>query len=235
MNLEEYRKKDQIYSKWRKVNKVVTWFNGVFSSVKRPWQSGANNRTILQKALEVYRNQKGVNFKFLHVWNILKLSKKMARVDDSETFTGGYSKRTKTSETTHSQSSDAHVGIDLNDKEPFEVLRVTRPMGKDRARRKGKVVASGSGCASGVIDQLTTKIDNLMSSLEQYSAVAQEKEKNCAMTILTRDTSGLTGREKEMTIKARRGREKIQYLGFVILSLWFRYLNFYVFLWFLVL
>ena len=100
----------------------------------------------------MYQNQKRANFKFLHNGNILKLSKKWQWFDDSEIFTGGSSKRTKTSETTHSQSSDAHVGIELNEEEPFEAQKVTRPMGRDQAKLKGKMAASGSGRALGHID-----------------------------------------------------------------------------------
>nr|KAJ0219145.1 hypothetical protein LSAT_V11C300126260 [Lactuca sativa] len=92
----------------------------------------------------------------------------------------------------HSQSFDVHVGIDLNDEDHFEVPRVTHPIGRDRTKRKEKAMESGPGCASGDIDQPTTKMENLKSSLDKYSAVAQEKEKKCAMMILTRGTSALT-------------------------------------------
>ena len=64
------------------------------------------------------------------------MPKKWQDIKSSETFMGGSSKRTKTSETTHSQSSDAYVGIDLNEEESFEVPRVTRLMIRDRVKRK---------------------------------------------------------------------------------------------------
>lgn len=52
----------------------------------------------------------------------MKESKKWQDIQTLESFTGG-SKRTKTSETTHSQSSDAYVGFDLNEDEPIEVFK----------------------------------------------------------------------------------------------------------------
>nr|KAJ0194235.1 hypothetical protein LSAT_V11C800423820 [Lactuca sativa] len=38
------------------------------------------------------------------------------------------------------QSSNAHVGIDLNDDEPYDILRPSRPMGRDKAKKKLKGV-----------------------------------------------------------------------------------------------
>lgn len=72
-------------------------------------------------------------------------------------------------------------------------------MWRDQAKRKGKATKNGSGD----IGHLTTKMDNLKLTLEQFLVVAQEKEKNRVMTILTRNTSKLIGREKEMMLKAK--------------------------------
>ena len=74
MNLGDYRKKDQVCSKWWNVNKVVTEFNGVFSSVKWQWH-GLNDETILPKALEMYQNKKGrrlIFYMFGTLWNCQK-------------------------------------------------------------------------------------------------------------------------------------------------------------------
>ncbi|XP_023730952.1 glutathione S-transferase T2-like [Lactuca sativa] len=134
MNCGDYRKKDQIYSKWRNVNKIGMEFNTTFSIEKRQWQSGENDEIMLQKALALYRSQKGTNFKFLHVWNVVKMSKKWQDTENSETFMSGSSKRTNTSKTTHNQSSDAHVGIDLNEEESIEVPIVIRLMSRDQTK-----------------------------------------------------------------------------------------------------
>lgn len=58
----DYRKNEQIYSKWRNINKVVMDFKVVFSLVKQKWKSGANDETILQKSLTLYGSQKGGEF-----------------------------------------------------------------------------------------------------------------------------------------------------------------------------
>lgn len=62
------------------------------------------------------------------------MSKKQQDIEGSEAFMGCSSKRTKTSKTTHSQSSNVHVEIGLNDDESIEVPRATRPMGRDQAK-----------------------------------------------------------------------------------------------------
>lgn len=55
----------------------------------------------------------------------------------------GASKKTKTSETTYSQSSDAQVRIYLNQDEPIEVRRTSHPMRRDQGKRKCKWIESG--------------------------------------------------------------------------------------------
>lgn len=76
MNREDYRKNDRIYSKRRNEN----------------GKYGENDELILQKALSFYRSQKGTTFKYLQVWNIMKLSKKWQDIKSLETFTDGSSK-----------------------------------------------------------------------------------------------------------------------------------------------
>lgn len=72
-------------------------------------------------------------------------------------------------------------------------------MGRDRAKRKGKAVLTSFGD----IDQLTAKKDNLKLSLDKYLEVTHEKEKTRVMFVLTRNISDLSGREREMRIKAK--------------------------------
>lgn len=71
--------KDQIYLKWWKINKVVMEFNVLFSTVKRQWQSGANDKTILQKALSLYGSKKGYNFQISSCLEYHEDVKKVAR------------------------------------------------------------------------------------------------------------------------------------------------------------
>lgn len=87
---------------------------------------------------------------------------------------GSCFKRTKTYETIHSQFSDAHVKIDLNKDEPIKVPRASFLMGRDQAKRKGK----GSASSSSDIEKMTSKMDELKATLEQYSSVAKDKEKS---------------------------------------------------------
>ncbi|KAL4582255.1 hypothetical protein LXL04_006799 [Taraxacum kok-saghyz] len=72
-------------------------------------------------------------------------------------FTGGVSKRSKTSSTTHSFSSNAHTDIDLNNAQQYE--GPVQHMGRDRAKRKLKGVA---GSSSG------TNVDQVMEKLSMY-------------------------------------------------------------------
>lgn len=72
-------------------------------------------------------------------------------------------------------------------------------------------------------------MDKFKWSLEQYLAVAQEKEKNRVMMILMRDTSALTGCEKEKAIKEKEeGTKNItsRFCYFILMVLLFIFLGF---------
>ena len=67
----------------------------------------------------------------------------------------GMSKQIKTSESTHSQSSDTHIEIDLNNDDPYEVP--TRPMGRDKSKRKLK----GAQNSSNEVEEMSNEIHGL--------------------------------------------------------------------------
>lgn len=69
---------------------------------------------IIIKTQKLYRKEKNGVFKYDEFWNIVNDSEKWIQVNTSEDFTIGGSERTKTSKTTHSQSCDGHVGVELN-------------------------------------------------------------------------------------------------------------------------
>lgn len=70
-------------------------------------------------------------------------TKKWLKQYTLEDFTGS-SKITNTSENSRIQSLDAHIGIERNDDEPYDIPMPSRPMRRDKAKRKLKGVEGSS-------------------------------------------------------------------------------------------
>lgn len=102
----------------------------------------------------------------------MKDSEKWKDIKTSKLYTCG-SKRTKTFETTHNQSLDAHIEVDLNEDEPIAVPIPILSHGKRQSKTKCKWIASSSSD----VDKTTTKVDNLKTTSKQYLSIAKEKEK----------------------------------------------------------
>ena len=74
----------------------------------------------------------------------------------------GMSKQIKTSESTHSQSSDTHIEIDLNNDDPYEAP--TRPMGRDITKRKLK----GAQSSLSEVEEIMSDIKGLDAKLDGF-------------------------------------------------------------------
>ncbi|KAL4584246.1 hypothetical protein LXL04_008841 [Taraxacum kok-saghyz] len=56
----------------------------------------------------------------MELWEMVREHHKWKALESADDFTGGLAKRSKTSSTTHSFSSDSHTGIDLNYAHQYE-------------------------------------------------------------------------------------------------------------------
>ncbi|GJT93138.1 glutathione S-transferase T3-like protein [Tanacetum coccineum] len=145
----------------------VSQFCEIYNSVKDRHQSGACDNTIYQEAEIEYRTIYRSAFALTECWKILKDHSKWRKFEMPKFLKSKKtsSKKSRTSETTSQGNSDsAHIGVDLNDEaadsEDVEVQEV-RPMGRDRAKKKGS--SSGARSESSVagdpslVDALVTK------------------------------------------------------------------------------
>jgi len=97
---------------------------------------------------------------------------------------------------THSQSSDAHTSLNVND-ELYEIPRC--PMGVDQAKRKRKGVhqtSSANMMMNECLDRLNENIDKLC---EAYA----KRNKMKALSLLMKDVSMLPDRERVVALKIK--------------------------------
>ncbi|KAL4588321.1 hypothetical protein LXL04_001205 [Taraxacum kok-saghyz] len=115
------------------------------------------------------------------------------------------SKRSKTSSTTHSYSSDAHTGtgIDLNAQQYEEPVR---HMGRNRAKRKLKGVAGSSSDTN--ITEVIGKLDKYDATLQNIAEAKMLKEQHRAMDLILRDDSHLDEENRSWLAKAKANVRK---------------------------
>lgn len=124
------RKTNVLKSHYYRINPQVNDFNQGFIRLKNEHHSGWSDDQVMEKAREVYYSVHKSQFKYEHVWRMVK---------DEPKWRGGSSinlsgKRAKTSASgTYTSSTDIHASINTNDVE-VEV----RPIGTKTAKRKGK-------------------------------------------------------------------------------------------------
>ncbi|XP_023748851.1 uncharacterized protein LOC111897119 [Lactuca sativa] len=141
MNLEPYRNKHQVYSKWGKINKNFMLFNDLYN-MKRQWKNCESDEVILEKAFNIYQKEQKNTFKFFEVWNLLKGNKKWQNLKTSDEHINNGSKQSRTSESEHT-SSDARVGFDLNKDESVQVSPPpTNGKGQNKKQRQRKSIES---------------------------------------------------------------------------------------------
>ena len=236
-NGDDYRDTEVISAKWRKMRPVIAAFNQIFTRVSNSRQSGADDATLQTLAQEEYRGTYGGGqaFKYLAIWQVLRLSSKFNIVIDLDTFAHlgqPSAKRSKTSSSAEQQSqgSDARCNINLNDieedaeEEPREVdprQQLQRPIGRDRAKKAAQSSSSGGRVDyTDTIQQMTTRLDGLLQTnqerLNHKKEIAQKRlelkqsrQQQRDFQFLTTDTSHLTGPELAMALQMKQQiREK---------------------------
>lgn len=121
--------------------------------------STENDQQFFKMALKIYFVDPKNSFKFIDVWRFLSASLK--RIKEYEEEQGG-EKRTKVSKTNYTTSSNANFGVDLNKMGELKLEKTVRPMGRNRAKKKG-FLSNALGVGSG------SDIQKVASSLKFYN------------------------------------------------------------------
>ena len=100
-------------------------FNGIYMNATRNPHNGANEVDVLAKVCQIYKEKASKTFANETFWGVVKNKPKWLALKSADDFTG-ISKRTRTSEPTHNQSSDVYIVIDLNNEYPYKAP--IRPM-----------------------------------------------------------------------------------------------------------
>ncbi|KAJ0429098.1 putative glutathione transferase [Helianthus annuus] len=128
---------DSVSGKWRKMNKCVNDFIGIYNPLYINRPSGSSDEDVLNLAMARWET-KNPPFLHLRAWNVLKKEPKWAPIPN-EVATA---KRTKTSESGSYSAggSTARCQIDINDEPEYEeepVHEIERPGGRDKAKKRG--------------------------------------------------------------------------------------------------
>ena len=134
-----YRNVHQINSKYKDMNKKITAFTGIYNNLINIRCSGQSEADIISLAHQRYRDDNhGTAFTHENAWNILKKCPKWCTVEPMPSFSSRPTKRSKTSSTNNppTPSSDAHVGVNLNDEDDdIQIEEPQRPVGRNKGKR----------------------------------------------------------------------------------------------------
>ncbi|XP_023745124.1 glutathione S-transferase T3-like [Lactuca sativa] len=162
---DDYRTKHQMNSKFREIAKGVSKINGLYNNLKTQRKSSQGDEQILQEALQFYLEEVGKPFKWHDCWKLLVRCPGWKKYEQDFVFGVQQSKRTKTGSSGYATSSDARVGLDLNQDDELELEEIVRPMGRDKVKRKGKGTSSGASDFNVDIDEMR----KITSSFDRYN------------------------------------------------------------------
>ncbi|XP_021991371.1 uncharacterized protein LOC110888139 [Helianthus annuus] len=176
-----YRDLESVSGKWRKMNKCVNDFIGIYNPLYINCPSGSSDEDVLNLAMARWET-KNPPFPHLRAWNILRKEPKWAPIPNEVTT----AKRTKTSESGSYSAggSTARCQIDINDEPKYEeepVHEIERPGRRDKAKkeaagkRKGAGSSGGGGSGGGGGSKASSKIDDLISEFRSFKVFAAEK------------------------------------------------------------
>ncbi|XP_052619840.1 uncharacterized protein LOC111908712 [Lactuca sativa] len=168
---DDYRTKHQLNSKFREIAKGVSKINGLYNNLKTQRKSGQGDKEILQEALQFYLEEVGKPFKWHDYWKLLVRSPRWKKYERDFIFGVHQSKRTKTGSSGYTTSSDARVGLDLNQDDELELEEIERPIGRDKVKRKGKGTSSSAFDFSMHIDEM----QKIASSFDRYNLNFSER------------------------------------------------------------
>ena len=198
-----YRSPSQTYSKWRNVNTKVMAFNGIYINIVRAPPSGTNESDWVTTAQNLFKVKTKQTFQHMEFWLVVRNYSKWKALESADDFTGVSTKRSKTSSTTHSGSSDAHTGIDLNAQQYEEPVR---HMGRDQAKRKLKGVAGSSSDTN--VTEMIGKLDKYDATLQTIAKAKMLREEHRAMEMILRDDSHLDEENRSWLAKAKANIRK---------------------------
>ncbi|KAL7584227.1 glutathione S-transferase T3-like [Lactuca sativa] len=168
---DDYRTKHQLNSKFREIARGVSKINWLYNNLKTQRKSGQGDEEILQETLQFYLEEVGKPFKWHDCWKLLVRSPRWITYERDFIFGVQQSKRTKTGSNGYTTSSDARVGQDLNQDDELELEEIERPMGRDKAKRKGKGTSSSASDFSVDIDEMR----KITSSFDRYNLNFSER------------------------------------------------------------
>ncbi|XP_052622261.1 uncharacterized protein LOC128127644 [Lactuca sativa] len=154
-----------------KNNKGVSKINGLYNNLKTQRKSGQGDEEIFQEVLQFYLEEVGKPFKWHDCWKLLVQSPRWITYERDFVFGVQQSKRTKTGSSGYTTSSDARVGVDLNPNDELELEEIVRPMGRDKAKRKGKGTFSSASNFSVDIEEMR----KITSSFDRYNLIFSER------------------------------------------------------------
>ncbi|XP_042386582.1 uncharacterized protein LOC121978284 [Zingiber officinale] len=110
---------------------MVNEFSATYNNFYTHRQSGWSNKNVLENALNMWKaNNKGKEFKYVHVWRVLKEYEKYT----PQSIAHYSNKKARTSESGgHTSTSNPDTSVDLDDSK----VRI-RPIGQKATKRKGK-------------------------------------------------------------------------------------------------
>lgn len=97
----KYRNPDSLYSKWRTAKQVAMEFNGIYLNVICNPQSDATEVDFMAKVRHIYKAKVERAFVNESFWGVVKDNRKLLDLKSPDDYTG-MSRRSKTSESTHS-------------------------------------------------------------------------------------------------------------------------------------
>ncbi|XP_035840415.1 glutathione S-transferase T2-like [Helianthus annuus] len=144
-----YRDLKSISGKWRKMNKCVNDFIGIYNPLYINRPSGSSDEDVLNLAMARWET-KNPSFPHLRAWKVLKKEPKWAPIPNEVTT----AKRTKTSESGSYSAggSVARCQIDINDEPEYEeepVHEIERPGGRDKAKKEAAAKRKGADSSGG--------------------------------------------------------------------------------------
>ncbi|XP_042387359.1 uncharacterized protein LOC121979434 [Zingiber officinale] len=113
---------------------MVNEFSVTYNNFYTHRQSGWSDENVLENALNMWKaNNKGKDFKYMHVWRVLKEYEKYT----PQSVAHYSNKKVRTSESGgNTSTSNPDTSVDLDDSE----VRI-RPIGQKATKRKGKYKA----------------------------------------------------------------------------------------------
>ncbi|CAD6246298.1 unnamed protein product [Miscanthus lutarioriparius] len=202
-NIQEHLQRDinQLKIHWTRLNRMITEFNGFFSSVSKVNKSGYSDDMLMDEAQQMYKKKYGKRFALEHWWKKLKkepkwcasaaqLEKEKSKTVDVDATDDGEEARPIGREAAKAQRKgkrkveEVKDGISMLADSINKIAEITQ----ERKKEREKVTEA----------QLEISRNNLQTAIQQNEAKLLE----AYTSLLVQDTSQMTHEAKEGRIKA---------------------------------